>query len=413
MSNYSEPFEKQSESSSCSTDEVTALRQELDLIREDGFRWLLETGIRRPKPFVFEYPATPDLVSVIIPAYNTAHFLERCIRSVWNQQLNGRELEILLCEDGSTDETYEKALALQSISPLPMRILTHPQRVNKGVSATRNMGMRHARGAYLALLDVDDVWLPQRLAVQLDYFDRHPEAQCVCSFGFNRDLEGNLTEGWNGSTVAGAWHHNQPPYNYQAPYTFDQLLIGDPIVNSTLLIRREAIASVGGYPEVAAHQIEDWLLVTKLSLQAPIALIEQELVDYTVHPASYTSQYFEQGLAYGAKLEFLYYLVHWMLQHPTHHDQGVQIFRHYYPQLLAANPQACQRVERFYQEQQQDFTEIRANFEAQLAALQAEVEELRRYRAFMEGRLNMLRRIPGLRWSYRLLRKVKAYLKSL
>jgi glycosyltransferase involved in cell wall biosynthesis len=391
-----------------SDDEIAALRQQLDLISEDAFRWLLATATRFPKPFAFEHSAEPDTVSVIIPAYNAVPFLERCVRSVWEQRWERGKIEILLCEDGSSDGTYELASALQAHSPRPMRVLTHPDRANKGVSATRNLGLRQARGALIALLDADDAWLPRRLAVQLDYFDHHPNAQSVCSLGFNRDPDGNLVQGWNCTTIAGDHRQSQPPHDYRAPYTFDQLLRGDPIVNSTLLVRREAIEAIGGYPEVMAHQIEDWLLVAKLSLLAPIVLIEQELIDYTVHPDSYTSQYLTQGLAYSAQVEFLYHLVHWMVQHPTYHDLGVQVFRKHYPRLLAVNSKVYQLIEMYYR-QSNGAIKSAANFEAYLTNLHTELEQLRHYHALMERRLNLLRQVPGLRLTFRILQRLKAY----
>jgi FkbM family methyltransferase len=395
-----------------SDDEVKMLRQQLDLIHQDGFAWLLATGTRPPKLFSFYNSAIPDLVSVIIPTYNAVEFVERCVRSVWEQELEKSQVEILVCDDGSSDGTYELALTLQSRSPWPMQVLTHPNRVNKGVSATRNLGMRHARGAYIALLDADDSWLPHKLAVQLEYLRLHPEVHCVCSLGFNRDLNGNLTQGWNCSTIAGDHRNSKPPNDYRAPYTFDQLLRGAPVVNSTLLVRREAMEAAGGYPEIMAHQVEDWLLIAKLSLQAPISLIEQELINYTLHPGSYTTQYLAEGFAYGAQIEFLYHLVHWMVQHPAYHERGIQVFRQHYPRLLTLHTKTFQLIEAYYEKSSNSTKASAADFEAYLSSISTELEQLRHYHALMEGRLNMLRRVPGLVKFYRALRALKRALLS-
>jgi glycosyltransferase involved in cell wall biosynthesis len=392
-------------------EQASILRQQLEAIHRDAFRWLLTTTTRLPEPFAFLHPPELHLVSVIIPAYNAAAFLERCVASVWGQQ-GGVRIEVLLCDDGSNDQTYPLALDLQRRSPVPMQVLTHPGRINRGVSATRNLGLRHARGAFIALLDADDAWLPQRLAVQLDYLARHPEVQCVCSFGHNRDLQGNLVPGWNDSPLAGDYRNAPEPNRAVAPYTFDDLLRTCPVVNSTLLIRREAVAAVGGYPELMAHQAEDWLLLAKLSLHAPIPLIDQPLIDYTIHPGSYSSQYFAQRLAYGVRIEFLFHLVHWMVQHPAFREQGLQLFRRSYPKLLAAHTNVGLLLEDFYQRlvppeyttiplarsasEGRSSLALHAAIEEYLAKLHEELTQLRAFKRRVQDLLRPLRWIPGL-----------------
>ncbi|MGA7879061.1 MAG: glycosyltransferase, partial [Desulfoferrobacter sp.] len=295
---------------------------------------------------------------------------------VWEQQLEGYSVEIVLCDDGSTDVTHELALALQSSSQLPMQVLTHSKKENRGVSASRNMALRHARGAFIALLDADDVWLPSRLAVQLHFFERHPDTQCVCSLGYNRDLQGRLVRGWNGTHIAGDYTKVPPPDDFHAPYTFEEMIRGDPVVNSTLLIRRDAIAKAGGYPELMAHQGEDWLLLTKLSLQSPIVLLEEKLIDYTVHSDSYTNEYVQQGFAYGVQIEFLHHLVHWMIRHPAHRELGEKVFRHHYPRMIATRSSAYRLIEEYYLKYQEDTKGV-ADFEAHLASIYAELSRFR------------------------------------
>jgi hypothetical protein len=90
----------------------------------------------------------------------------------------------------------------------------------------------------------------------------------------------------------------------QTPYTFEEMIKGDPVVNSTLLIRRDAVSRAGGYPDVMAHQAEDWLLLTKLSLEAPIVLLKEKLIDYTVHPRATPISMFSRVLRMGFKSNF-------------------------------------------------------------------------------------------------------------
>ena len=388
--------------------EIAALQQQIDQVHHDAFHWLLSTASRPLPEFHFVHPVEPDLVTAVIPAYKASGFLERSVRSVWDQQLAGRRIEVMVCEDGSPDSTHELAVALQHRSPMPMQVLTHPQRVNRGVSATRNLGLRQARGAFVALLDADDAWLPNRLAVQFDYFDQHPALQCVCSHGYNRDPDGNPVKGWNDTPIAGDFSKAPPPNDATPPYTFDHMLRTDPIVNSTLLIRREALAAVGGYPDVMAHQVEDWLLLAKLSLLAPIHLIEQPLIDYTIHPGSYSTQYFVQGLAYGVKVEFLFHLVHWMLHQPQHRELGMQIFRRNYPRFLATHHHVALLLEEYYQHAQHPQTPG-AEFEKFMAEVFKELLTLRTYYERKEKLIAPLRNIPGLKKVLRAVRRLGSH----
>lgn len=381
-------------------------------IYADPLGWLLAAKIPPPEPFTFHHPPVPNLVSVVIPAYNASRFLNRCLQSVWEQDFPGGTLEILLCEDGSTDETYPLAVALQKRSPVPMRVLTHPGRANRGVSATRNLGIRHSRGAVIALLDADDRWLPGRLAIPLKYLTEHPETVCVGGLGEYRDASGRRVCGWNGGTTAGDYRLLDPNLGIRPPYTFEQMVRWYPLVNSTLTIRREAIATVQGYPESMAHQAEDWLLTAKLSLLAPIPLIERKLVEHTIHEASWTHRYSQESLAYGAQLEFLLHLVHWMLRQPEHRERGLGLFRQNYPKLLAGCRHAALLVEEYLSPQRQQgpsLADAPPAFFHYLGELRAELEELREHHRRTERFLAPLRRIPGLKIAARGLWRLSKY----
>jgi glycosyltransferase involved in cell wall biosynthesis len=120
--------------------------------------------------------AGEPLVSVIIPCYNAAHFVAETIRSVAAQSYSNWEL--ILIDDGSSDNTVEV------IQPFleDRRIRFHTQK-NQGVSAARNNGAAFARGDFIAFLDSDDVWLPEKLHRQLDVFRKYPAAG-ICGSGY-------------------------------------------------------------------------------------------------------------------------------------------------------------------------------------------------------------------------------------
>jgi glycosyltransferase involved in cell wall biosynthesis len=102
-------------------------------------------------------------VSVIVPAYNAGHSLLRALRSVGDQWL--RDIEILVVDDASQDQTHEIA---QSISSTDPRVRVIRRSTNGGPSAARNAGLDVARGTWIALLDADDLYLPQRLTILTD-----------------------------------------------------------------------------------------------------------------------------------------------------------------------------------------------------------------------------------------------------
>lgn len=108
------------------------------------------------------------LISVIIPCYNYAHFLPDAINSVLNQQKNGQPIEIIIVDDGSSDNTAAVAQGFAGK-------IRYIHQSNQGLSAARNTGIRAARGDYLVFLDADDLLTPGTLASQLDNFTAHPE----------------------------------------------------------------------------------------------------------------------------------------------------------------------------------------------------------------------------------------------
>lgn len=375
-------------------------QQQLQRLREDPLEWLAASGSAASQPAP-SAPADVDsrLISVIVPLHNGAAFIERCLDSAATQQPCGYGLEIIVCDDGSRDDSLATARAWAARHQIPVHVLTHEDAGNHGVSATRNRCAAHARGAFLALLDADDVWLPHKLATQMPHFEQHPESTCVCAFGYNRNLAGEPLPGWSGTELAGDHRRAPAPLDFRPPYDFDQLLRGDPIVNSTVIVRREAFHRAGGYPRTMSHQAEDWLLFLKLSLAAPIQLIPEPLIHYTVHEGSYTAEYLRAGFASGSRLEVLLFLLHWMLQRPEHHERARRIYRRHYATLLAGMGGARRLAESFYQAHPEAQGSLH-HFEQHLNELYRELDELRNYRNHIEAQLNRLRRIPGLKALY-------------
>jgi glycosyltransferase involved in cell wall biosynthesis len=110
------------------------------------------------------------LVSVVLPTFNRGYCLERAIRSVLGQTYP--DWELIVVDDGSTDDTQA---VLESFKDPRIRVFRHS--VNRGVAAARNTGLAAARGEFIAFLDSDDEWRPDKLTKQLDVMTRAPTRQ--------------------------------------------------------------------------------------------------------------------------------------------------------------------------------------------------------------------------------------------
>lgn len=111
-------------------------------------------------------------VSVIIPVYNAAPFVEKAVRSALMQE---EVREVLVIDDGSTDGSLEIIRRL-AIEDKRVRVFQHPGGGNKGPGASRNVGLRHVRYEFIAFLDSDDYYLPDRFSITKATFERHPNA---------------------------------------------------------------------------------------------------------------------------------------------------------------------------------------------------------------------------------------------
>ncbi len=117
-------------------------------------------------------------VSVVIPAYKQAHLLERCLDSVAAQTYRGH-VEVIVVDDGSPDESAEVARA-HALAPIVI------EQENTGVSGARNTGIARATGDYIAFLDADDAWSPQKLERHLDVILESEDPVCLSCTRYQR-----------------------------------------------------------------------------------------------------------------------------------------------------------------------------------------------------------------------------------
>lgn len=128
------------------------------------------------------------LVSVIIPSFNRKTYIDEAIESVLAQ--NYDSVELIVVDDGSTDSSYEKLQAWEEKGKLTL--LAHPGRANRGQSASINVGLRHASGGYIAILDSDDMFAPTKLADQVAFLENNSEIGMVYGQGHAVDANGGF-----------------------------------------------------------------------------------------------------------------------------------------------------------------------------------------------------------------------------
>lgn len=177
-------------------------------------------------------------VSCIIPVYNAAPWLERAVQSLVDCRL-GTVLEIVLVDDGSTDNSLEVANRIQSqISGV--QVLSHPGNSNRGVSATRNLGLGRSTGELICLLDGDDYVYPHRFEAGLQILSKQPQVDAVydlCEMVFADEQAKAL------------WFAGQSTFGFTEPIAPDQLLKqllkGRCWATSAILFRRSLLTKTG------------------------------------------------------------------------------------------------------------------------------------------------------------------------
>jgi glycosyltransferase involved in cell wall biosynthesis len=206
-------------------------------------------------------------VSVIIPAYNSVPWVAETLDSVLAQTF--KDFEVIVVDDGSTDETPAVVAGYGS----RVRYL---RQEHGGQPSARNAGIRAACGAYIAFLDADDLWLPEKLQLQMDLFSRHPDLAWVYSdvIVFN---EGSGREAFKYSDVTKLY----------AGDILRPLLLFDFIASPTPVVKREVFGTVGYFDESPDLQnSEDWNMWLRIAAKYPVRFVERPLAKYRRHAAS-------------------------------------------------------------------------------------------------------------------------------
>jgi glycosyltransferase involved in cell wall biosynthesis len=215
----------------------------------------------------------PDpLVSVIIPAFNAERFIARTLDSVSAQ--THHELEVIVVDDGSHDNTAEVTRAKAAADPR-IRLV---QQGNFGVAAARNRGFRESKGSFIAPLDSDDLWHPEKLERQLRRLQERSSAGLAYCWSVIINEDDRLIA------------RPASPARFEGD-VFAALIAHNFIGNaSSVLIRREYLEQVGGFDETlrtaGAEGCEDYKLCLDVAERCDVALVPHFLVGYRRYKGS-------------------------------------------------------------------------------------------------------------------------------
>ena len=232
-----------------------------------------------------------QLISVIMIFRDAERFFDEAIESVLAQ--DHAPIELLLCDDGSTDASTAMALRWVQRHPGRVTYLEHEGHAHRGMSATRNLGLRAARGEVVAFLDADDVWEPGHLSHELALLQAHPEAELVCGQAISwRSWEDPDAEDCAFLTPWPAGVTVRPPQMLTA--LLRRGTFRTPVCN--LLVRRATLTRVGGAEDEFLGQYEDQVLLSKLYLTSTCVISGARSARYRQHAGSSTARALRSGI---------------------------------------------------------------------------------------------------------------------
>jgi glycosyltransferase involved in cell wall biosynthesis len=207
------------------------------------------------------------LISVIIPVYNGQKTIKETIEAVLNQTFF--DFELIVINDGSQDSTLD---IVSSIQEARIKVFSYP---NAGQAISRNRGLSHACGEFIAFLDADDLWTPDKLEAQLKALQANPQAGVAYSWTAYIDESGQFLRSGNRIAVSGD--------------VYGKLLVRNFLENgSNPLIRKQALDAVGGFDQ-ALCPAEDWDVGLRLASRYHFVAVPAAQILYRVSATSMSS----------------------------------------------------------------------------------------------------------------------------
>lgn len=222
-----------------------------------------------------------DLVSVIMPCFNSQDFVAEALDSALRQK--DCAFEIIAVDDGSRDDSLKVLRGYEERHPGTVRVLTHPGGANKGSGASRNLGLSEARGAHVVFLDSDDRWSDDRALRKLrDVLAAEPELAFVFAPGHAIDETGRRLYAWDTRDAA-----------YMADK--ENLLVDCFVHIQGVMARMDLVRAVGGYTEGILGQDHD--LWVRLAEKGDYRFLDEYIFEYRLHggQVSHTRRMWEDG----------------------------------------------------------------------------------------------------------------------
>jgi len=191
-------------------------------------------------------------ISVVIPTYNRAALLKEALESVFAQTYT--DYEVIIIDDGSTDSTEEVISALLTEHPQ----LRYIKQANVGVSAARNHGIFEARGEWIAFLDSDDLWFPDKLEKQMAFLAEHPSAGAVCC-PFYQYQDGQAKKDEDGNVLCRPW-----ALRTTSVLSFELFATEEWVITPSVLVQKAVLHRAGLF-ECVLKVDEDYALWTKIA----------------------------------------------------------------------------------------------------------------------------------------------------
>jgi len=205
-------------------------------------------------------------VTVLMPAYNAEKYIREAVTSVLQQSFT--DFELLIVNDGSTDGTEK---VINSFND-PRIILINQD--NKGIASALNVGLAHARAAYIARFDADDICCPNRLKIQYEFISSYPDYSVIGSAADYIDAEGHFI----------FTHH---PYGHLNEEIQQLKYSTCPFIHSSVFYKKEVVVKNGGYNEFA-YTYEDHFLWVNILRNEKACNLSQPLIKVRLNPESLT-----------------------------------------------------------------------------------------------------------------------------
>ena len=247
-------------------------------------------------------------ISVVLIVFNGDNFLAEAIESVVSQVTG--EWELIVADDGSTDGTSDIVRRYQERLGSQMVVCRHPGGQNLGMSATRNLGVKHASSDVVTFLDHDDVLEPEKLELHLEALKIHPDADYVvspCLRWFSWDPGFGKDEVQDIGPVASGM--------LETPGLLSTYLTQTTSTPIGFTVRKSVLKHLGGFTNVFRSMYEDQVMMAKLSLTTKGVVVAKPLHRYRQHTSSCVRQTFSSGAHFALRRQFLMWLQPFLLEH--------------------------------------------------------------------------------------------------